>query len=61
MRFLMYHQNYGETALARQLFAELPAGARERLAGLDYAPAEAVCPRKLAIGRLMRQAEGLLA
>ncbi len=61
MRHLMYFHSYGNRELARQQFAALPAGARERLAGLDYSLAEARCPRSLPIGRLMKEAAGLLA
>jgi uncharacterized protein len=61
MRCLMYHQDYGEQELARQTFASLPQGIRERLMEVDYSRAEQACPQGLAISDLMRQARELLA
>ncbi len=61
MRSLMYHNNYGDRQLAKQLFAEIPAEARANLLNIDYSVAEARCPQRLPIGRLMAQAAGKLA
>jgi predicted aldo/keto reductase-like oxidoreductase len=61
MRYLMYHNSYGEKELARRLFAELPAQARARLARTDYSPAEARCPQHLPIAALMAEAGKKLA
>ena len=61
MRSLMYERYYGEPELARLTFAGLPDEVRERLAEVDYSKAEEVCPHKLAIGQLMRQASKILA
>jgi len=61
MRYLMYYNGYGDRGGARQLFAELPAGVRRRLASLDYSAAERLCPQGIAIGKLMREAEKTLA
>jgi predicted aldo/keto reductase-like oxidoreductase len=61
MRCLMYHQEYGEPELAKLTFAGLPEAVRGRLAEVDYSPAEQACPQGLAIARLVRQAEELLA
>jgi predicted aldo/keto reductase-like oxidoreductase len=61
MRYLMYHNSYGEKELARQLFAELPAQARDELTRTDYSPAEARCPQHLPIARLMAEAMKKLA
>ncbi len=61
MRYLMYHNSYGERDHARQLFRELPAETRRRIASADYSLAESRCPQKMAIGKLMRQAAELLA
>jgi predicted aldo/keto reductase-like oxidoreductase len=61
MRCLMYHQEYGEPELAKLTFAGLPEAVRQRLAQVDYSLAEQACPQGLAIARLMRQAEELLA
>ncbi len=61
MRHLMYERHYGGAVDARALFSELPAEVRERLARVDYAPAERACPHGLAIGSLMREAASRLA
>jgi uncharacterized protein len=61
MRHLMYHHSYGPEVDARALFQELPAETRARLVQLDYAAAERVCPNRLPIGRMMREASQLLA
>lgn len=61
MRYLMYARSYGESDLARALYAELPAEVRRRMASLDYRPAESRCPRGLPIARLMREASSQLA
>jgi predicted aldo/keto reductase-like oxidoreductase len=61
MRYLMYHNSYGEQELARQLFAELPAQARDKLVLTDYSAAEAHCPQHLPIARLMAEAAKKLA
>ncbi|NLI82238.1 MAG: aldo/keto reductase [Deltaproteobacteria bacterium] len=60
MRYLMYYNSYGECDRARSLYAELPSEMRERLAQMDFSGAERRCPRKLQIGRFMRQAATLL-
>ncbi|MHC4215081.1 MAG: aldo/keto reductase [Planctomycetota bacterium] len=61
MRYLMYYDSYGERQTARQLFAEIPSDVRARLLKVDYGAAEALCPQRLAIGRLMAEAVGKLA
>lgn len=61
MRYLMYSRSYGESDLARALYAELPADMRRRLTTLDYGPAESRCPRRLPVARLMKEAASLLA
>ncbi len=61
MRCLMYHRYYGEPELARLTFAGLPEEVRQRLAEVDYSPAEQACPHGLAIAALMRQAGEILA
>ncbi|HUT30611.1 MAG TPA: aldo/keto reductase [Sedimentisphaerales bacterium] len=61
MRYLMYHNSYGEKELARRLFAELPAQARKKLVLTDYSQAEARCPQHLPIAALMAEAEKKLA
>ncbi len=61
MRSLMYHNSYGDKQLARQAFEEIPADVRARLLTTDYALAEARCPQRLPIGRLIAQAADKLA
>jgi hypothetical protein len=61
MRCLMYHREYGEPELAREVFASLPDETRRNLAEVDYSAAEKACPQGLAIADLMRQAGALLA
>ena len=61
MRYLMYGRSYGDRAYARSRFRALPAEARTALARLDYAAAEARCPHRMPIGRLMREAAVELA
>ena len=61
MRYLMYHNSYGEKETARALFAEIPAQVKERLAGIDYRLAEARCPQHLPIAELMAEAVRKLA
>jgi len=56
LRCLMYHHNYGDTQLARETFAGLPAAARAALPSLDCGDAEGACPQGLPIGRLVREA-----
>jgi len=56
MRYLMYCRDYGDRDYAVAQFNTIPENIRRRMAGLDYSPAEKRCPRKMAIGRLMREA-----
>jgi len=61
MRHLMYHHSYGSEVDARAMFRELPAATRARLTALDYSAAERVCPNRLPIAQLMREASRVLA
>ena len=56
MRYLMYCRDYGDRDYAVAQFNTIPENIRRRMADLDYSPAEKRCPRKMAIGRLMREA-----
>ncbi len=60
MRHLMYHHCYAELD-ARAMFSEMPAEVRARLADADYSAAERVCPQRLPISQLMREAAAVLA
>jgi len=61
MRCLMYAHSYQDLMLARSTFKTLPAQTRVLLAQLDFSEAERSCPRKLPIGRMMKEATNLLA
>ncbi|MCP4698553.1 MAG: aldo/keto reductase, partial [Gammaproteobacteria bacterium] len=56
MRYLMYARGYEDRDRAKALFQALSPAMQKRLNDTDYAAAEKVCPRRLAIGRLMREA-----
>lgn len=61
MRYVMYHREYGDAEMARREFASLPADVRASLRHLDFTAAERVCPQKMEIGKIMREAAELLA
>jgi len=61
MRYLMYHKSYGEHEEAKQLFAQIPRKARNKLLSTDFSLAEARCPQHLPIGRLVAEAANKLA
>jgi hypothetical protein len=61
MRYLMYYNSYGDEDRARKLFAEIPTDVRDRLLKVDYSLAEARCPQKVQIGRLIVEAVRKLA
>jgi len=60
MRYLMYHNSYGEQAEAKSLFAQIPAGVRNKLLDMDYTLAEARCPQRLPIRELITEAVSVL-
>lgn len=55
MRYLMYHDVYGETEKAKTLFRRLPVVA-QKLSGLDFAPARAACPHGVDLVAHMKRA-----
>ena len=57
----MNYNGYPEQAEARRIFAQIPAGVRNRLLSTDYSLAEARCPRRLPIRQLVAEAVGKLA
>ena len=61
MRYLMYHNSYGDKTMAKQLFAQIPASVRSRLTEIDYTAAERACPQRMAIGKLIEEAVAKLA
>jgi predicted aldo/keto reductase-like oxidoreductase len=56
MRCLMYTRSYGNHKNAGDRFKKIPPKIREQMIDLDYASAEQRCPRKMAIGKLIREA-----
>jgi hypothetical protein len=56
MRYLMYARSYADTNDARRRFAAIPHAVRQQMTRADYSAAEARCPRRLPIARLMGEA-----
>ncbi len=52
----MYYNSYGQQAEAKRLFAQIPAGVRNKLLNIDYSAAEARCPQRLPIRELITEA-----
>jgi predicted aldo/keto reductase-like oxidoreductase len=61
MRYLMYYNSYSEREEARELFAQIPGNVRNKLLSTDYSTAEARCPQRMPIGKLVAEAVGKLA
>lgn len=61
LRSLMYYHSYGDHAYAREIFGSIQAKTRARLTALDFTAAERVCPNRLPITELVREATQLLA
>ncbi len=59
MRYLMYHDHYGETEKAKEFFAALPDAAR-RLEHMDFTKANAACPNGIDIAAHMERAVKVL-
>jgi predicted aldo/keto reductase-like oxidoreductase len=60
LRYLMYHDMYGEQEKARELFRQLPPEA-QRLAGVDFRPANGACPFGVDVAAHMERAAKVLA
>ena len=60
LRYLMYHDVYGKSELARDLYRKLPQPARQ-VSGVDFGAAAAACPHGVDIGRWMSRAADVLA
>jgi predicted aldo/keto reductase-like oxidoreductase len=60
MRYLMYHDAYGNADEARSLFRQLPSEA-QALAGVDFAPADRACPHGVKVSAHMKRALKVLA
>jgi predicted aldo/keto reductase-like oxidoreductase len=57
MRYLMYCRSYGDRDHARAEYRKIPQTIRDRLTEIDYSPAEKQCPQKMAIAKLMQEAD----
>lgn len=60
LRYLMYHECYGNEQEARELFRKLDSGER-RIRGVDFAAATAACPQGINIAERLALAERVLA
>ena len=60
MRYLMYHDHYGNTDEARELFRQLPDEARA-LADVDFSRASEACPHGINVAAHMKRALKVLA
>ncbi len=56
MDMLMYLRGYGMKDLAAKLFAQIPPDIRGKMDTSDYSAAEAICPQKMPIAKLMKEA-----
>ncbi len=59
MRFLMYHESYGESEKARAFYRALPP-AQRAIDGLDFTAASAACPQGIDIAARLNQARKFL-
>jgi len=57
----MYYNSYGDRDRARELFAQIPRNVRSKLLDIDYSTAEAHCPQRIPIGKLIAEAVSKLA
>jgi predicted aldo/keto reductase-like oxidoreductase len=55
LRYLMYHDVYGEVAKARELFGQLPVEA-QRIDAVDFRPANRACPHGVDVAAHMQRA-----
>ena len=60
LRSLMYYRKYGDAGLAKELFAEVAGRVNGPISGFDYRLAEKVCPNRIGISSLMKEAARLL-
>ena len=60
LRYLMYHECYGEPEKARQLYAELTPAERD-IDGVDFSRATRACPEGIDIAKRLGRARELLA
>ncbi len=60
MRYLMYHNSYGDREKARVLFSQIPKRIQNQLTSLDFSEVERLCPQQLPVGQLVKEAVELL-
>jgi uncharacterized protein len=56
MEMLMYSRGYGKSAWAENRFAQIPSEIRCKIENSDYSCAEKICPQKVPIAQLMKEA-----
>jgi hypothetical protein len=58
MEMLMYSRGYGEKVrkLILKRFEQIPIEIQNKITGTDYSGAEKICPQKMQIARLMKEA-----
>jgi predicted aldo/keto reductase-like oxidoreductase len=56
MEMLMYSRGYGITDLVAPNFAQIPSEIRSKIPSSDYSNAEKICPQKMPIAQLMKEA-----
>ena len=61
MRYMMYYNSYGHRDRAREHFARIPEDMKKRLLKVDYTLAEARCPQRLPISKIVADAADKLA
>lgn len=56
IEMLMYSRGYGMNAFMAKKFHQMPPEVRDRISSSDYSGAEKICPQKMPIGQLMKEA-----
>jgi hypothetical protein len=60
LRYSMYKSSYGDHDTAKRLFRALPKISKENILKTDYSKAEAFCPQKIQIGKVLKEAHEAL-
>ncbi len=61
LRFMVYYNGHCHFDMAKQNYARLPVMIRENIKNFDYSKAEYLCPQKIAIGDIIREASDLMS
>jgi len=61
LRYSMYNLSYGDQDTAQRLFKALPEKSIKNILKTDYSKAEACCPQKIQIGKVLKEAHEALA